>query len=77
MQSLESLGRLLLIAGAVMAAMGGVLLLAGRGVPWLGRLPGDILVHREGSTLYVPIVTMLLVSVVLTVLLNVVFRLFR
>lgn len=60
-----------------MAAMGGVLLLAGRGIPWLGRLPGDIVVHREGFTLYAPIVTMLLVSVVLTVLLNAVFRLFR
>jgi len=77
MTGLENVGRLLLIAGAVMAAMGGVLLLAGRGIPWLGRLPGDILVHREGFTLYVPIVTMLLVSVVLTVLLNVVFRIFR
>ena len=53
-----------------MAALGGALLLA-------GRLPGDIVVQREGFTLYVPIVTMLLVSVVLTVLLNVVFRLFR
>ncbi len=77
MTGLENVGRLLLIAGAVMAAMGGVLLLAGRGIPWLGRLPGDILVHREGVTLYVPIVTMLLVSVVLPVLLNVVFRIFR
>ena len=76
MQSLEGVGRLLLIAGVVMAALGLALLLAGR-VPWLGRLPGDILVHREGFTLYVPIVTMLLLSVVLTVLLNVVFRLFR
>ncbi len=76
MQSLEGVGRLLLIAGVVMAALGLALLLAGR-VPWLGRLPGDILVHRGGFTLYVPIVTMLLLSVVLTVLLNVVFRLFR
>ena len=77
MPGLEGVGRLLLIAGAPpCGAMGGALLLAGR-VPFLGRLPGDIVVQREGFTLYVPIVTMLLVSVALTVLLNVVFRLFR
>lgn len=77
MQNLDSIGKLLLIFGGVMVVLGLVFLLAGRGIPFLGRLPGDIVVQREGFTFYFPIVTMVLVSVVLTILLNIVFRIFR
>jgi hypothetical protein len=59
-------------------ALGLVLLLAGLAWPWierlgLGRLPGDIVVRRENFTLYIPIVTSLAISAVLTLL----FWLFR
>jgi len=67
------LGRLLILFGVVSIVAGLVLLIAPR-VPWLGRLPGDVIVERERFTLYVPIVTSLVVSIVLTILLNLFFR---
>jgi hypothetical protein len=44
-------------------------LLAGK-VPFLGRLPGDIVYHKGGTTFYFPLVTCLLLSLVLSLLLN-------
>lgn len=70
---LKEIGRLLLVLGLVMAAAGVVLLLADK-FPWLGRLPGDVILRRGRATFYFPIVTCLLVSLVLTVLLNLFFR---
>ena len=67
------LGRLLILFGVVSIVVGLVLLIAPR-IPWLGRLPGDVIVQRERFTLYVPIVTSLVVSIVLTILLNLFFR---
>jgi hypothetical protein len=61
------LGRLLMIAGAVVFALGALLALAGR-LPWLGRLPGDIVVERGPVTFYFPLATCLILSVVLTLL---------
>ena len=67
------LGRLLILFGVVSIVAGLVLLIAPR-VPWLGRLPGDVIVERGRFTHYVPIVTSLVVSIVLTILLNLFFR---
>ena len=47
----SNLGRLLVIGGVVLAAVGVVVLLAGK-VPFLGRLPGDIVYHKGGTTFY-------------------------
>jgi hypothetical protein len=65
-------GRLLLILGVVLLVVGGALLIAEK--LGLGRLPGDIVVERKGFRLYAPIATSILVSIVLTALLNLVFR---
>jgi Protein of unknown function (DUF2905) len=65
---MEGLGRLLIIAGIVLALGGVVVSVLGR-VPWLGRLPGDILVRRDNFTLYFPLASCLLVSAVISVLL--------
>ena len=64
-------GWLLVTAGLVLASIGVVWLIA-PSIPWLGRLPGDIAVERENIRLYVPIVTCILVSVVLTGILSLV-----
>ena len=56
------MGRLLVIVGLVLVA-GGALLMAG--VP-LGRLPGDLVFRRGNATLYLPLATCLLASIVLT-----------
>ena len=69
MEDLESIGRLLLVAGIVLAIIGGVLLLGPR-IPLLGQLPGDIRIERENLRIFIPLGTMLLLSLVLTVVLN-------
>jgi hypothetical protein len=66
---MSDLGRMLLVVGGLLAAVGLVLLLAGR-VPFLGRLPGDIVYRKGGTTVYVPVVTCLLLSLLLSLLLN-------
>jgi hypothetical protein len=70
---MPELGRTLVVLGTLLVLVGAALLLAPR-IPWLGRLPGDILIRREHVTFYFPIVTCLIVSVVLTLLLNLFWR---
>jgi hypothetical protein len=70
---MEGLGRTLIVVGLVIVAAGVLLTLAPR-IPWLGRLPGDILVQRERFSFYFPIATSIVVSIVLTLLLNLFFR---
>ena len=77
MPDLSTLGKWLFFAGLGLAALGGVVWLAGRfGLP-LGRLPGDIRIEREGFSLYIPLATSLLLSLGLSLALYVLGRLFR
>jgi hypothetical protein len=76
MPGTDALARMLIGLGVLLIVVGGLLLLLGR-VPGMGRLPGDIIIQRDGFSLYVPLVTMLIVSIVLTVLLNLLFLLLR
>jgi hypothetical protein len=62
------IGRVLLVLGLAIAALGLVLTLGGR-VPWLGRLPGDLVLRRGSFTAYVPLATCLLLSAVLSLVL--------
>ena len=69
---MEGLGKLLLVVGTVLAAFGAAILIASKlGLP---RLPGDILIRRDNFTFYLPLGLMLLLSLVLTVILNLVAR---
>jgi len=63
----DSLGKLLILFGVVLALLGGLLLLVGK-VPLLGRLPGDIIVRRENWSVYFPLTTSIVISVLLTLL---------
>lgn len=67
------MGRMLLYIGVIMVLIGGFFILAAK-IPWFGRLPGDIVYRREGMTVFFPITTMVLVSLALTLLLNIVWR---
>lgn len=67
---------MLILAGGVMLLVGVALVFAPK-LPFLGRLPGDIVAGGDRVTFYFPIVTMILVSVVLTLLLNLLPRLFK
>ncbi len=73
--SLYSIARLLMFVGLLLFAAGGVVYLLARFNIPLGRLPGDIFIQRENFSLAFPWVTMLLVSIVLTVLINIAARL--
>jgi hypothetical protein len=76
MANFSDLGRLLIIAGGAIVLLGLLLLLVGR-VPFFGRLPGDINIQRGNTTIYFPIVTCLVLSVVLTVVVNLLLLLLR
>ena len=67
------LGRALVLIGGLLILFGASLLLLPR-LPWVGRMPGDIVVHRENFTFYFPVVTSIVVSVVLSLLLNLFWR---
>jgi hypothetical protein len=64
---MDSLARVLIVCGVVLALLGGLLLLAGK-IPFLGRLPGDIIIHRENWSFYFPLTTSILLSILLTLL---------
>jgi len=69
---LSGLGRLLLVFAAVLALLGGVLLLMGRGV--LPRIPGNLSLGSGSVRVFVPLGACILVSILLTVLMNLFFR---
>jgi hypothetical protein len=66
---MDTLGRGLVIAGVVIIVLGLALMFADR-VPFVGRLPGDITVQGDGWTVYAPIATSIVVSLVLTAALS-------
>jgi hypothetical protein len=68
MAGIGHIARILIICGAGLIALGLVLLLAGR-IPWIGRLPGDIVVQRKNFTFYFPIATSIIISVILSLIL--------
>jgi hypothetical protein len=66
------IGRLVLVVGVVLVILGGLAAFGVR-LPF-GRLPGDIAIEGERGGVYIPIVTMLVISVVLTILANLFLR---
>jgi len=71
---MESIARCLMLGGIVLFLIGGGVYLAAKfGIP-LGRLPGDIRIEGENGSFYFPVTTSILVSVVLTIALNLISR---
>lgn len=71
---MENIARYLIIGGIVMILIGGGVYLAAKfGIPF-GRLPGDIRIERGNGSFYFPVVTSLLLSIILTVVLNLIIR---
>lgn len=73
MTDLGQIGKLIIVAGVVLIAAGILFLLLGR-IPVIGRLPGDFVIRRDHVTIYLPLATMLLISLLLTIILNLIFR---
>jgi hypothetical protein len=73
MDSVDGLGRLLIVGGVVLAIVGLVLVLAPN-IPFLGRLPGDIRIDSGNVKVFAPLGTMLLISLIVTIILNLLSR---
>jgi hypothetical protein len=68
---MEGLGKILLIIGGVIIVIG-LLFIFAQHIPFFGKLPGDIFVKKDNWSFYFPIVTFLVISVVLTIIINLV-----
>ncbi len=69
---LSGIGKFLVIAGIVLVAMGLLLVLTGRGL--IPRLPGDLRFGKGNARVYIPLGTSIVLSVVLTIVLNLLLR---
>lgn len=69
-------GKLLVGIGLVLVAAGLVLWLFPRAFGWFGNLPGDIRIERDDTRIWIPITSMAIVSLVLTLVLNAISRWF-
>ena len=73
---LDKIGTMLLIAGAILVTSGLLAILMGK-TGFIGKLPGDIVIQRGNFTLYFPLATFIVLSVVLTIVANIAVRLLR
>ncbi len=68
---MEGIGKILLIVGGIIVILG-LILIFSQHIPFLGKLPGDIFVKRDGFSFYFPIVTLLVLSLLITIIVNVI-----
>jgi len=68
---MEGLGKILLIVGGIIIIMGLILVFSNH-IPFIGKLPGDIFVKKDGFSFYFPIVTLLILSILITVIVSVI-----
>jgi hypothetical protein len=67
-------GKMLLTLGLVIMVIGAILTWAPGLLNWFGKLPGDVRIEKEGSGFYFPVVSMIIISIVLSILMNLFFR---
>jgi len=71
-----NIGKFLIIAGGIILITGVIISLMGDKLSWLGRLPGDIRIEKNNYRIYVPLTTMILVSLILSAIIYVIKKLF-
>jgi len=67
MEGIQYIGKSLIIVGILIILIGGLLTISGK-IPYIGRLPGDILIQRKNFTFYFPIMTGIILSILLTLI---------
>ncbi len=72
----NTMGKTLIIFGVILAVIG-IVMIFGDKIPFLGKLPGDILIKKKTVTIYIPIITCILISVILTIILNLIGHFFK
>ena len=65
---MAGLGKTLILIGIVLVVVGAIFSLTGK-LPWLGHLPGDIMIQRERFTFYFPLATCIVISIVISLVL--------
>ena len=66
---MQQAGKVLIIIGIILIIAGVIIYFAGNKLGWIGHLPGDIRIEKESVRIYIPITTMILISVVLSLIL--------
>jgi len=72
MSGFTLMGKMLIMMGAVLMLLG-LMMTLGNKIPWIGRLPGDIIIKKDHFSFYFPLTSCIIVSIILTIL----FYLFR
>jgi len=70
---MSMLGKILILFGIVFILLG-IFLIFFQRIPYLGKLPGDIIIRRGNTVIYFPIVTCILLSIIFSLILNIFFR---
>jgi len=71
---MENIGRYLMIGGIILFVVGGLIFLAAKFGISFGRLPGDVHIEREGFSFYFPLASSIIISIVLTIIINLIRR---
>ncbi|MFP4481264.1 MAG: DUF2905 domain-containing protein [Thermovirgaceae bacterium] len=74
---MQGIGKTFLLVGGILIILGIILIFSGRLHLPFGKLPGDIVIRKQNFVLFVPFMSMLVISVLLTLIVNVIFRFFR
>lgn len=69
-----AIGKLLATIGLILLVIGLVIIYAPSLINWFGKLPGDISIEDEKKTVYIPITSMLITSIILSIIVNLLFR---
>ena len=64
---IQHLGKWLIVLGVIIIAIGGLLLYAGK-IPYIGKLPGDFLIQKKNYTIYFPLATSIIISLIITLI---------
>jgi H+/Cl- antiporter ClcA len=67
---MQAVGKYIILFGIILVIVGLILHFAGNSLNWLGKLPGDIRIEKENHRIYIPITSMILVSIILTIIVN-------
>jgi len=70
---MTELGKIIIIFGLVLLGAGLLLVLSPK-IPLIGKLPGDILIKKDGFTFYFPLATSIIISIILTIIINIILR---
>ena len=67
MPAFTLLGKMLLLVGIILFLLG-IIMMVGHKIPWIGKLPGDIVIRRDNFSLYFPFTSCIIISVILTLI---------